>query len=217
MAGAKPKILALFEKNVGKPLSKEKIAKEAGIFDWARVVRTLRQEGYDIKLLADGSYVMGSTKKSKSGKSRGYIDLKTRYRILQRDNSTCQRCGRKPEDGVRLRVDHKIPVELGGETVDDNLWVLCEDCNSGKKHWFADNTEEMKGLFKEKSGKKRLEIYLEMHPNQFLGVSKLSIVSGIRDWERTLRSIREKTGKRIVYIKKDPLNSDGEEGYVYKK
>lgn len=216
MAGARSKILVLFERNIGKPLSKEKIAKEAGIFDWARVVRALRQEGYDLELLKDGRYVMNSKGVKDGGKTRIAIDAKTRYRILQRDHSACQRCGRTPVDGVKLVIDHKIPVELGGDSSDENLWVLCEECNLGKKHWFSNgNLEEMKALFKEKSGSKRLKMYFEMHPNELLDPAKLSVISGIRDWERTLRLIRQRTGKQIVYVRKDPKT--GREGYVYRK
>lgn len=213
MPGAKSKLLAIFLTNLKKPLSKEQLADEAGIFDWARVIRTLRQEGYDIKLLKDGSYVLNS-KKRKSGKERGIIDAKTRYRILQRDHSICQRCGKTTKDGVKLVIDHKIPVEMGGETVDENLWVLCEECNLGKKHWFSDaNAEEMKLLLKEKSGSKRLELYIISHPNELLEPAKLSVISGIRDWERTLRLFRQKFKKNIQYVRKDPAT--GKEGYLY--
>ncbi len=216
MAGARKKLLALFLENVGKPLSKDKLAKTANVFDWARSIRTLRQEGYEIQLLNDGSYILNSAKQKDSGNKRDNIDAKTRYRIMQRDNSICQRCGRGISDKVKLAVDHKIPVDMSGDGSDDNLWILCEECNLGKKHWFSDqNAEEMKLLFKEKSGSKRLEMFFDMHPNELLEPSKLSVVSGIRDWERTLRLIRQNTGRNIEYIRKDPTS--GTEGYIYKK
>ena len=214
MPGAKTKLLSLFLANIKKPLSKDHLAKVAAVHDWARVIRTLRQEGHDIELLQDGSYVMNS-KDKKVGNTRGVIDTKTRYRILQRDHSTCQRCGRTAEDGVKLAIDHKIPVDMGGETTDENLWVLCEECNLGKKHWFSDaDAEEMKLLFKENSGGKRLELYITSHPNELLEPAKLAVISGIRDWERTLRLFREKSKKNIQYIRKDPMT--GKEGYIYK-
>jgi hypothetical protein len=216
MAGAKKKLLGLFQTNVGKPIIKDTLAKTADVFDWARSIRTLRQEGYDIELLEDGSYVMNSLKIKDTGNKREAIDAKTRYRIMQRDNSICQRCGRGVVDRVKLAVDHKLPVDMGGDGSDENLWILCEDCNLGKKHWFSDqNAEEMKVLFKEKSGFKRLEMFLDLHPNEVLEPSKLSVVSGIRDWERTLRLIRQNTGKDIQYVRKDSENK--EEGYIYKK
>jgi biotin operon repressor len=215
-SGAKTKLLNLFKKNLGKPINKKRLAKEAAIFDWARVIRTLRQEGYEIELLQNGSYILNSIDKRDDGKNRENIDAKTRYRILQRDNSTCQRCGKTSADKIKLCIDHKIPVDMGGDSSDGNLWVLCEECNLGKKHWFSDNDgEEMTKLFKEKSGGKRLEMFLEMHPNELLDPAKLSVISGIRDWERTLRLIRQKSKKNIVYVRKD--EKTGKEGYVYKK
>ena len=62
---------------------------------------------------------------------RRHVDLRTRIRILDRDHRTCQGCGRKAPD-VILVVDHRTPVEEGGDNTDANLWTLCEDCNLGK-------------------------------------------------------------------------------------
>ena len=42
------------------------------------------------------------------------------------------RCGRGREDGVKLHVDHIVPVSRGGKSVISNLQTLCEDCNCGK-------------------------------------------------------------------------------------
>ncbi|MGH9734205.1 MAG: HNH endonuclease [Candidatus Acidiferrales bacterium] len=37
-----------------------------------------------------------------------------------------------PADGIRLHVDHVMPLGKGGETVLENLQVLCSVCNIGK-------------------------------------------------------------------------------------
>lgn len=42
------------------------------------------------------------------------------------------RCGRGKEDGVKLHVDHIVPVSRSGKSVMGNLQTLCEDCNCGK-------------------------------------------------------------------------------------
>ncbi len=55
-----------------------------------------------------------------------------RYDVLCRDNFHCVRCGRGKEDGVKLHVDHIVPVSRGGKSVMSNLQTLCEDCNCGK-------------------------------------------------------------------------------------
>lgn len=57
-----------------------------------------------------------------------------RFDILKRDGYSCQICGSSASDGVKLHIDHKIPVSKGGLTQKDNLWVLCDRCNLGKSN-----------------------------------------------------------------------------------
>jgi 5-methylcytosine-specific restriction endonuclease McrA len=63
---------------------------------------------------------------------RSKMTPKLRYEILRRDGFRCKICGRGEEDGVKLHVDHIIPVSKGGKTEEENLRTLCEDCNLGK-------------------------------------------------------------------------------------
>ena len=65
-------------------------------------------------------------------RARSQMTDKLRYQILKRDGFRCKLCGRSAEDGVKLHVDHIIPVSKGGETVPSNLRTLCETCNWGK-------------------------------------------------------------------------------------
>lgn len=58
--------------------------------------------------------------------------LKLRFTILQRDNFTCQYCGRKAPDVV-LHLDHIFPNSKGGLLVEENLITACSDCNIGKQ------------------------------------------------------------------------------------
>lgn len=55
-----------------------------------------------------------------------------RFQVLERDRK-CRLCGRGPEDGVKLHVDHITPFSKGGKTEFGNLQTLCQDCNLGKK------------------------------------------------------------------------------------
>ena len=57
---------------------------------------------------------------------------KRRFLVLDRDNFTCQYCGRKAPE-VELQVDHIIPIASGGEATFDNLVTSCWGCNQGKK------------------------------------------------------------------------------------
>ena len=50
----------------------------------------------------------------------------------ERDNYTCQICGKYMPDEVGLHIDHIVPVAKGGKTVPSNLQVLCSKCNSSK-------------------------------------------------------------------------------------
>lgn len=56
-----------------------------------------------------------------------------RFAVLSRDHYRCVCCGRSAEvDGVKLEVDHRIPVAKGGTNRLDNLQTLCMTCNRGK-------------------------------------------------------------------------------------
>jgi 5-methylcytosine-specific restriction endonuclease McrA len=63
--------------------------------------------------------------------SRGRAWDETRILVLDRDNWTCQACG-KPLIGTDATVDHVIPKSKGGS---DDLWnliSLCRKDNSTK-------------------------------------------------------------------------------------
>jgi 5-methylcytosine-specific restriction endonuclease McrA len=64
------------------------------------------------------------------GESNQY--LKLRFTVLRRDNFKCQYCGRGPQEGVILHVDHKFPKSKGGEFALENLVTACFECNIGK-------------------------------------------------------------------------------------
>lgn len=66
-------------------------------------------------------------------KERSKLTPSLRFSILKRDNYHCRICGRGVEDNVKLEIDHIIPVSKGGLTEENNLWVLCQDCNRGKR------------------------------------------------------------------------------------
>ncbi|HEY0070069.1 MAG TPA: HNH endonuclease signature motif containing protein [Chloroflexia bacterium] len=70
---------------------------------------------------------------------REEIPAALRFRVLERDKSTCQKCGRRAPK-VELEVDHKLPWAWGGPTVIDNLHTLCQDCNRGKSDTFAEGS-----------------------------------------------------------------------------
>jgi 5-methylcytosine-specific restriction endonuclease McrA len=63
-----------------------------------------------------------------------------RYKILRKYGFKCLACGAKPPDTV-LHVDHIKPrIKFPDLEFDpNNLQVLCESCNLGKRHYFSDD------------------------------------------------------------------------------
>src|SRR5260221_3877516 len=62
------------------------------------------------------------------GATKAHIPTGLRWQVWERDNFTCQHCGRRRF----LSVDHIIPESHGGELVLENLQTLCTPCNSRK-------------------------------------------------------------------------------------
>lgn len=174
------------------------------IDDWARSLRQLRQDGiinYDFQNLNYEIFEINDYKET--SKRRG-LSSKDRYRIRNRDGHRCQACGKGAEDKVILHVDHKVPLEWGGTNEDDNLWVLCDYCNHGKKAHYADDfdPEIMKKVVSQPSGYQKLKVLFEESPNKKFMPSILQGISGIRDWTRTIRDIRKKHNLNIVWFPK---------------
>ena len=63
---------------------------------------------------------------------RQSIKPSVRFQVFKRDNYACQMCGATAADGAKLEIDHIVPVSKGGQNDEDNLQVLCRDCNIGK-------------------------------------------------------------------------------------
>ena len=62
------------------------------------------------------------------------INLRLRFKVMQRDNFKCCACGNAPaiDPSTILHIDHIIPWSKGGETIMENLQTLCQNCNLGK-------------------------------------------------------------------------------------
>jgi len=200
--GSKEIILKMLKESVGEIVSADYISKQVKAREWPRQLRMLRQEGYEIVWKAkEKGYILASLDK-KRGIKRNPINAKQRYRILQRDNYRCTGCGRGPDDNVKLQIDHKIPVDLMEikDYKDEDLQTLCEECNLGKKHFYSDfDKEELSKIRDLKSGMQRIEAIFTYRKNMPVSVSTLEAISGIRDWERTLRYLRKNKKMAIFY------------------
>jgi len=142
MASARDKLRTYFEENVGNVLAKDELKEVAGISEWARRIRELRDdEGLQIHShnddagLKPGEYKLVSLKRIPRISHK--IDSRLRQRILERNGYTCQVCGAAANDPdpsntgrkVRLHVDH---IDPNGPSEESNLRVLCSTCNEGR-------------------------------------------------------------------------------------
>lgn len=112
--------------------------------EWSYVSPAGRNHYYDdevytveeVKVFLEESLAAAKKRSSRQARIRHERALMTdslRYDVLKRDNFTCQICGSTAQDGVKLEVDHIIPVSRGGRTEMSNLQTLCERCNRGKR------------------------------------------------------------------------------------
>lgn len=58
-----------------------------------------------------------------------HVSPALRAKIMARDGQQCRECG-ATED---LEIDHLTPVSRGGESIEENLQVLCRPCNRRKR------------------------------------------------------------------------------------
>jgi len=72
-------------------------------------------------------------RKAVIARERAMMTDSLRYDVLKRGGFRCAICGSTAADGVKLEVDHIVPVSKGGKTELSNLQVLCDRCNGGKR------------------------------------------------------------------------------------
>lgn len=124
------------------------------------------------------------------------ISAKLRAAVLNSAHGRCQMCGKTiAEDKVKLQVDHKVPHNWGGSTELENLWAICELCNSGKRDFFKSfNDEEMTKLVAIESVHLRLAEALRIHDGNPVPSWFLEFVANVNDfqddWQRRLRELR---------------------------
>lgn len=143
--GARDKLREHFLSNVGKVLTTQQLRKVAGVSEYGRRIRELRdEEGFQIKTHIDradlkpGEYILETIDQTLV--IARTISPQLRNEILERNGFTCQLCGAGPGDTdpfnshrkVRLHIDHIIPISQGGTDDKDNLRVSCSACNQGK-------------------------------------------------------------------------------------
>lgn len=211
----------LFDSNVGREIPLDEINELChahGLHHWDRVVRNMiQQEGYDIENCPGKWYKLKSAERKPVVAKRGSISKKLRYLVFERDNYTCQACGRTPaKDGVTLSPDHVVPVEWGGETSLENLQALCRECNEGKQAWVSgEDASVMKEVSKQTNTENRLKVYFEAHPNQEIPVDRLAVVAKTREWTRQVRYLKPHHDMNIQYRPKNKKQNWTSDCYIY--
>lgn len=144
---ARNRIRRFFEENLGKIVTTQQIEKIAGISDYQRRIRELRnEEGYQIKSYKDrldlkpNQYILETLKRLPKVDRK--ISRKLRNEIFERNGFTCRLCGKaagdpdetNPGRKVQLHIDHEVPLAQGGTNSRENLRVLCSLCNQEKSN-----------------------------------------------------------------------------------
>jgi 5-methylcytosine-specific restriction endonuclease McrA len=125
----------------------------------------------------------------------GQVDQKLRAQVIHAAHARCQMCGQTVRDhGITLVVDHMKPRNWDGTNDIENLWAICEACNSGKKDFFSSldaDREMMKAVLAHESVHVRIGELLKA-----VGIGKrtpsylLNVVANQDDWHKRLRELR---------------------------
>jgi 5-methylcytosine-specific restriction endonuclease McrA len=153
--GSKERIRRFLLQNVGKKVTSLQIrdAAGAGISEWARRLRELRdEEGWPIRSKNDDAklkpneYRLEGPPPAKHDVSFARsISKKLSAEVRARNGFTCQHCGLGPDQidpatgrKTRLHIGHIVDKSLGGKDELSNLRTLCSTCNEGAKNLTAE-------------------------------------------------------------------------------
>jgi 5-methylcytosine-specific restriction endonuclease McrA len=124
------------------------------------------------------------------------INQRVRAEVLL--HGRCNMCGRTvAEDHIKLQVDHRLPKELGGTDQIGNLQALCEDCNRGKKAYFAEFAhlaDQIAGAAQHQEVHVRIGELLKAFNSGWVRSDALEMVAHVgayqEDWQKRLRELR---------------------------
>lgn len=157
--GSRTKLHDFFVVNAGKVLNSETLRQVAGVSEWARRVRELRnEEGMNIVThndrseLKPGEYLLIDLKLLPAFE-RG-ISKEVRAFVLDRNGFTCQMCGAAAgephpyDEGrkTRLHIGHIIDKTMGGDDEPSNLRAICSVCNEGASNLTLNRPQAIKLL-----------------------------------------------------------------------
>lgn len=128
------------------------------------------------------------------------IGISRRLRAQVLLGQRCAQCGKTPnEDGVKLEVDHKLPLKWGGDSDIDNLQALCHECNNGKRDYFTSidqHTDKIRAAATWLEPHKRIgealkafEAAGELAPSQIIAVVAC-MHQFQEDWQKRMRELK---------------------------
>ena len=157
--GARDKLRKYFLEHINEVLDSDTLREVAGISEWARRIRELRnEEGYQIlthndrSKLKPGQYILEDPKPRPAFARE--ISKETRAYVLDRNGFTCQMCGAvagephpyDPSRKTRLHIGHIVDKNMGGTDDHSNLRALCSVCNEGAANLTLDRPAHEKLL-----------------------------------------------------------------------
>jgi hypothetical protein len=157
--GACAKLREYFSEHVGEVLDSNTLREVAGVSEWGRRIRELRdEEGYQILThndrsdLKPGQYILEDIKLRPAFARE--ISKETRAYVLDRNGFTCQMCGAvagephpyDPTRKTRLHIGHIVDKSMGGTDDPSNLRALCSVCNEGAANLTPDRPSHEKLL-----------------------------------------------------------------------
>jgi hypothetical protein len=157
--GARSKLRKYFLEHINDVLESDTLRDVAGISEWARRVRELRnEEGYQILThndrsdLKPGQYLLINPNPQPAFARE--ISKETRAYVLDRNGYTCQMCGAvagephpyDPSRVTRLHIGHIVDKSMGGTDDLSNLKALCSICNEGAANLTLDRPSHEKLL-----------------------------------------------------------------------
>ena len=182
--GARSKLRIFFLRHIGEIIDSDTLRRVAGVSEWARRIRELRnEEGYQILTHNDRSdlkpsqYILLDPNPQPAFARE--ISKEVRAFVLDRNGFTCQMCGAvagephpyDPTRKTRLHIGHIIDKSMGGTDDPSNLRALCSVCNEGASNLTLDRPTHEKLLIQIRRAPgtdqlKVLEWLIKKYPNQ---------------------------------------------------
>jgi DNA-binding Lrp family transcriptional regulator len=157
-----------------------------------RRIRDLDEEHVIKRVRSGGATLYVYVGQRSAPRKRGPIHPKVRAEVLLNAHGACAMCGRTVQkDGIKLEIDHIIPVEWGGTSDIWNLQALCSEDNAAKKAYFAGfDPQLMKRVYAYPKVHQRIgQLLIALHP-EYVDSFLLGAVARQEDWHKRLRELR---------------------------